>query len=269
MISSLRAEGTRVIDLARPSPEAASAALALAVERGEIERLFIAGGDGLVHLAIQHVAATSIPVTIVPVGTGNDFVAALDQRMSKTTTNGISTDLIKVSTPGGSQSWAASVAIAGFPADINQRANTMSRRWGSNVYAVAAALQLPHFERRTIRLTVDSEKITTNTAMLAIGNTRYFGGGMLPCPDAQPDDHLLHFTSIEGVGRIGLLPHLLGRAGGTADRKEVRRERGRRIEIESQGELFWADGEPVGTSPLTFEVVPDALKVERVGADTS
>lgn len=265
VISSLRARGHRVTVLAESTPAATSAALKRAVDDGDIEHLIIAGGDGLVHLAIQHVAQTSIPVTICPVGTGNDFARAIQEH---DTGAGVSADLIRITSPdqttaGTTQIWAASVAIAGFPAEINARANTMSRHWGANVYSIAAILQLPHFKQSTIALSVDDMIVSTNTAMIAIGNTKFFGGGMLPCPDALPDDHLLHLTSIEGVSRRGLIPHLLGRTGGTADRPEVRRERGTQIRVDTSGEAFWADGEPVGESPLTFEIVPNALRIER------
>ncbi|WP_308126255.1 diacylglycerol/lipid kinase family protein, partial [Nonomuraea ceibae] len=35
------------------------------------------GGDGLVHLAVQAVAGTDVPLGIIPAGTGNDIAAAL------------------------------------------------------------------------------------------------------------------------------------------------------------------------------------------------
>ena len=194
VISALRAQGHRVTVLAHPTSKATSEALKRAVEGAEIERLVIAGGDGLIHLAIQHVALTDIPVIICPIGTGNDFARAIQEHTASRQETGLSSDLIRITAHNGAVSWAASVAIAGFPAEINARANTMSRHWGANVYSIAAALQLPHFERRTITLSVDELMVSTNTAMIAIGNTKYFGGGMLPCPDALPDDHLLHLT---------------------------------------------------------------------------
>ena len=266
VIASLRVDGQRVIDLSGPTPDASAAALATAIRNEEIERLVIAGGDGLVHLAIQHVAQTDVAVTIAPVGTGNDFAAALldadgqkggPQERSRV-------DLIAVIAGDGSRTWAASVATAGFPADITARAHTMDRRWGPNVYALAALLELPSFTRRTFELSIDDIPVRTDSAMLAVGNTKYFGGGMLPCPDALPNDGLVHLTSIQDVGRIGLIPHLLGRAGGTADRKEVLRGEGRRISIHSEGHPFWADGEAIGISPITFEVVSNALLLENV-----
>jgi len=95
--------------------------------------------------------------------------------------------------------------------------------------------------------------------MLAIGNTRFFGGGMLACPEAYADDGLVHFTSIEGVGRLGVLRHIQKQRGGTADRDEVQRHEGTRVQITSAGIELWADGERIGVSPSTIDVVPGAL----------
>lgn len=263
-MARLRADGERVVELGGATPEACSLALQSAIARNEIERLVIAGGDGLVHLAIQHLATTDLPVTIAPVGTGNDFARALHDQFGSGTSTTKPTDLIRVSRNGEYFRWAASVAIAGFPADINRRANNMDRRWGSSVYTMAAIRQLPSFTRRTFELSIDGIPVTSDSAMLAIGNTKYFGGGMLPCPDALPDDGVLQLTSIESVNRAGLLPHLIGRAGGTANRKEVLRGAGQRIDVQDTGHDFWADGEPLGPSPLTFEAVSGALCIEGI-----
>ncbi len=262
IIAEQRFDGERVIDLSGPTPHAASTNLARAVEQGQVEKLIIAGGDGLVHLAIQHLAQTDIAVTLAPVGSGNDFANAINDH--DTSRNGVLSDLIRVRRPDGHTTWVASVAIAGFPAEINARANTMGRSWGSNVYALATVRELPTFARQRFDISIDGIPVSTDSAMLAIGNTKFFGGGMLPCPDARPDDGKLHLTSIEGVDRRRLLPHLLKRAGGTADRKEVLRGVGQRFDVETSGHGFWADGERLGESPLTFEVVPDALRIEHV-----
>lgn len=264
IIAALRADGERVIDISGATASESSLNLASAMGAGEVERLFIAGGDGLVHLAIQHLALTNVAVTIAPIGSGNDFAQAVIERTEATGSAGISSDLMRIATPDAMTTWAASVAIAGFPARINARANTMGRSWGSNVYALATIRELPTFARSSFDVSIDGIPLTTDSAMLAIGNTKYFGGGMLPCPDARPDDGMLHLTSIEGVNRLRLMPHLIGRAGGTAGRKEVVRGVGTLIEIETRGQAFWADGEEVGLSPLSFEIVPGALRIERI-----
>ncbi len=272
------------------------------MEAGDIELLVVAGGDGLVHLAIQHLAETDVPMLLAPTGTGNDFATALgitndptpiEQQLTKPAhpvdliaastlpeaTNGEQDIADRKRSRGGSGAddhvgargsgresqrntvFIASIAIAGFPADINARANDMPLRLGSQIYTVAAALELPHFRRLRLELRVDDETLMTDTAMLAIGNTSLFGGGMLACPDATATDGYIHLTSIDGVGRLGILRHLKGRAGGTADRAEVIRRRAKRIEIVTPGVAIWGDGEPIAHAPLSSEVRLSAIKI--------
>ncbi len=262
-------EGHDVTDLTGDSAEASAAALQEAVASGVMERLVISGGDGLVHLAIQHIAETGIPMTIVPSGTGNDFAMGLQHAGNPVPANHIqAVDLLRVTTADSpSPRWVASIVIAGFPAAINARANSLSLPLGPSLYTIAAIAELPTFSRSLIsyEITGGDEPIsrTTDTAMLAIGNTRFFGGGMLACPDALADDGLLHFTSIEGVGRLGVLRHIQQQKGGTAERDEVQRHVGTRIELGTAGIELWGDGERVGQSPATIEVVSHALMIDR------
>ena len=46
------------------------------VDRGA-ERIIVAGGDGIIHHAIQSIATTETVLGIIPIGTGNDFCRAL------------------------------------------------------------------------------------------------------------------------------------------------------------------------------------------------
>lgn len=267
LVSDLRSQGHEIIDLTGASTIQSTTSLRSAIAEGAVERVLLCGGDGLVHLAIQQLAETPIPVTLAPTGTGNDFAAALGIHEASSTSiveQATAVDLMRIELDSGEAKWVASIAIAGFPARINARANGLRLRLGSLVYTIAAVLELPRFRRVALALRVDGDDVETDSAMLAIGNTALFGGGMLACPDARPTDGLLHLTSIEGVGRLGILRHLAGRAGGTADRPEVRRQTATRIDITSDDVDFWADGEPIGPSPLTIRIVPKALMVTGV-----
>lgn len=261
LVAELVAGGHEIADLTGDSATQSSSNLRTALSAGAIERVLVAGGDGLVHLAIQELAESNIPVAIAPVGTGNDFASALGLGTIDSTivvSKPSAVDLIRV-TSTEQDSWVASIAIAGFPASINDRANRMNLPLGSQIYTVAAALELPGFQRKLLSLEIDGETVETDTAMLAIGNTKLFGGGMLACPDARPDDGLLHLTSIQGVGRLGILRHLAGRRGGTADRPEVLRRTGGHIRLHTSAVAVWGDGEPVGVGPLELTIAPGAL----------
>ena len=269
IVGSLRTQGHEVVELTGTSADESSSALHAAVANAELDHLVVAGGDGLVNLAIQAVATTLIPVTIAPTGTGNDFATAIGIGPTDTVDLAAATtalDLIRISTGDGDIRWVASIAIAGFPAAINRRANELQRPSGPQKYTVAAALELPKFVRQVIELRIDDYPITTDSAMLAIGNTMLFGGGMLACPDATPTDGLLHLTSIQGVGRLGILRHLISRKGGTADRPEVLRRSGVQIDIDTPDLELWGDGEFVGVGPLSLRSIPGALHVGGIGS---
>ena len=264
-IGTLRGGGHEVIELTGTSSEESSDALHAAISSAEVDRVLVAGGDGLVNLAIQHLAQTAIPLTISPTGSGNDFATALGIEPGGSVEAAVNADaqpvdLLRVSSSGDVH-WVASIAISGFPASINARANSMSLPIGGQIYTVAAAMELPRFRRLELELLVDGEPVVLDSAMLAIGNTRFFGGGMLACPDARANDGLIHLTSIEGVGRAGVLRHLAGRTGGTAEREEVTRLTAKRVELATPGVEIWGDGEAIATSPLAIDIIPGALLV--------
>jgi diacylglycerol kinase (ATP) len=262
--------GHQTVDLTGSSASHTTAALERELAAGTVERVVAAGGDGLVNLAVQSLATTGVPLGLIPAGTGNDFAAALGLMDGPRGTAGAAealgeatpVDLLRVESGDGVR-WVASVAILGFPAAINARANRTRLPLGSARYTVAALTELPRYSRVVLDLRVDGVPTTSDSGMLAIGNTCYFGGGMLACPDALPDDGRAHLTSIEGVGRIGILAHLARKSGGSADRPEVRRLVATRYEIANEGLELWGDGEPLARTPLSVEVVPQALQVVR------
>ena len=138
-------DGHEVVDLTGHSAEASADALKTAVADGEVERLVVAGGDGLVHLAIQHVAQSGIAMTIVPSGTGNDFAMGLQHAANPVPADGIqAVDLLRVTTAdNSSHRWVASIVIAGFPAAINARANALSLPIGPSLYTVCLLYTSP------------------------------------------------------------------------------------------------------------------------------
>ena len=74
-LALLGRSGHEIIDLS-----GASAAEALASARGrlwDLDALVVVGGDGVVHLGVNAVAATTVPLGIVPLGSGNDLARTL------------------------------------------------------------------------------------------------------------------------------------------------------------------------------------------------
>lgn len=228
------------------------------------DRIIAIGGDGTVHQVLQGVAGTRTVLGVVPVGTGNDFAAAL----------GLSTDPVVAARAAldaplaldamrAGDTWVASVATAGFSAVVNARANRLRWPHGPARYTVATMLALPRLAPLQVRVTLDgADAVELETVLLSVANTARFGGGMKIAPAADPIDGLLDLTVIGAIGRVTLLRAFSTIFAGThIHRPEVSTFRARRIEVTGTDEPpgVWGDGEPIGLFPLTFEAVAGAL----------
>jgi diacylglycerol kinase (ATP) len=265
---ALGALGAEVHPVAAPDRAGVRPSLAAALAAGA-ERVVVAGGDGLLHLAVQELAGTGVPVGIVPVGTGNDFARAVGIRehdvgaaAARALAEPVDLDLIRTD-----HGWVASVATLGFSATVNARANRLRWPHGARRYTVATLLEIPRFRARRLLLEVGDDRHELDGSLVAVANTAFFGGGMAICPDADPADGLLAVTVIGGVGRLELLRMLptVYRAAHVRHRA-VQRFAARTVRVATADGAdlpggIWGDGEPVGSLPVTLEAVPGALRL--------
>ncbi len=263
-ISALRAQGADPIDITGPDAIASSEAAQRVVADGAT-RLVVVGGDGLIHLALQAVAQTGVVLGVIPVGTGNDFAAALSlpedpaEAARLALAEPTPLDAIRVG-----DRWVASVAMAGFSADVNERANKMAFPRGPSRYTMATLRELPGLRHRRVALTVDGRSDEFDAALIAVGNTALFGGGMQISPDADPTDGLLDVTVVADIGRIELLRFFrLVFDGRHLEHPKVHTMRGAEVGIEGDDLELWGDGEPVLPAPLTLTAVQGALSLAR------
>jgi len=122
-----------------------------------------------------------------------------------------------------------------------------------------------HGTRDLVRLTLDGapqpeEFFVTN---IAVGNGRFHGGGMHPCPRAVMNDGLLEVTTIDHLGMFELLRDLpVLYSDDIYKHPKVRHFRARRIRAESdEVTRIEVDGEALGTLPLEIEVLPKQLSI--------
>ncbi len=231
------------------------------------------GGDGLVHLAVQAVAGTAVPLGIVPAGTGNDIADALGiPRKDPLAAADIVTsgdcrmiDAARLGTGGNRpDEWFAGVLACGFDSRVNERANAMTRPPGMAKYLVALARELRSFTPIPFRITLDGEAAEREAMLVAVANTRSYGAGMRVCPDARPDDGLLDVLVLGAVPKgefLRTFPRVY--RGSHTGHPAVTLRRARRVEIEAlDGDVVaYADGERAGPAPLTCAVEPGALRV--------
>ncbi|GIS33856.1 MAG: diacylglycerol kinase [Acidimicrobiaceae bacterium] len=170
------------------------------------ERILVAGGDGIIHHAIQSIATTDTVLGIIPIGTGNDFCRALaiptgiEEAVTASLEEPASIDLLKVN-----DRWVASVMTFGFSSDVNVRAEGMRWPTGPSRYTVSTLTSLRSLSSQTVNFSIDDTFFEREVSLWNIANTSDFGGGMKIAPSANPFDGIANLTLVSKVGRFELL----------------------------------------------------------------
>jgi diacylglycerol kinase (ATP) len=231
------------------------------LDSGGYEGILSIGGDGLAHLVLQVAVPRSIPFAVIPAGTGNDIVRTLG--WSLTDLNGyleriLSTPPSAIDLGNVDSEWFAAILSTGFDSIVNERANRLRRPQGPQRYNVAIALELPKFNPIEYQITMDSMTITTEAMLIAVGNGRSYGGGMLVCPHAQINDGLFDVMILEPVSKLEFLkvfPKVF--SGSHLSHPAVKTYRTQKISISADA-VAYADGERIGRAPVSAECIPSA-----------
>ena len=272
----LRARDLEYRTVLTQRPGHATEAARDALLRGE-RFLVAAGGDGTVHEVVNGMFADDRPVAegavlgVVACGSGCDFVRTFDlpgdavgaaTHLSGEATRPVDVGRIELTSPGGGPAvrYFVNVAETGIDADTVARATRLPRWMGRAQYLAAFWLVLPRFRPTTVRISADGHSLASRMHNVVIANARYFGGGMQISPKSQPDDGLLDalamvgpktdaFTIVPKVYRGTHLPH-----------RNIVELRAKYVRVDADRPyLVEADGEVVGTTPASFDVLPRAL----------
>jgi YegS/Rv2252/BmrU family lipid kinase len=247
-------------------------------------RLVVAfGGDGTISETADGIldagAGDTTELGIIPRGTGGDFRRTLDlpkdlaeaaRRVREGAPRAIDAGRVRFVAHDGSETVRHFVNVSsfGFSSAVASRANASSKRFGGKAAFLGATVRsLFSYDNTDVWLSLDDgPRERRRVLMAAVGNGRFFGGGMKICPNARLDSGALEvvvvgdFTRLEVLTKVGRLfdgSHLeLESVTATTARKLVAEpvEAGAVVPIE-------LDGETPGRLPATFEVMPGALRV--------
>ena len=137
------------------------------------------------------------------------------------------------------------------------------RGWIRALQALWRGLRL---RRTPMRVTIDGRAHRTGSPAVTVNNGPYHGLGFAIAPSADPTDGQLDVVVFAGMSRLEVLRHFLA----VARRRprwdpRVVESRARRVTIEGTRRPLpaHADGESIGTTPVTLEVRPAALRLFR------
>jgi len=158
----------------------------------------------------------------------------------------------------------ANVAEAGLGAAVAARAERMSSRFGRSKYFFGFWLTMPAFRLASVRVQADRRTYEGPAYLVVVGNAQYYGGGMKISPRSYPGDGVLDVLVFKGpkTDSFTLLPKIYRGEHIPHDHVEEFRVK-RALTIEADRPLpIEADGEVLGTTPATFEVLPQVIRMK-------
>jgi YegS/Rv2252/BmrU family lipid kinase len=223
------------------------------------------GGDGLVGPIAGVMRGRESALALLPGGRGNDFARVLGIPPDPAAATRVAVQgqerLVDVAEVDGSP--YVGIASFGFDSDANRIANEAKLVRGNLVYAYAALRTLVSWRAADFTVTVDGERHELTGYSVAVGNSKYFGGGMMMLPDAEVDDGRLDVVTVsrhprwrylQGLTRVFKGEHL--------DPRWTNVFRGKVVKVSSDRPfVIYADGDPIGATPATMRVHPRSLRV--------
>src|SRR5438067_8468470 len=257
----LRSLGARVESIASRSPDDLTR-LAAEGSRGGCDRVVVCGGDGTLHRAVRDFDLAGVPLALLPLGSGDDFakVCGIPRNLRAACEVAVRGAIREVDVAHANGIRYLGVAGLGFDSEVARYANENAKFLrGSLVYLYAILRVLPRFTPHRVRIDGRDEEIMFAT----VGNSRQYGGGIRITPAAQIDDGELDFCIVHRTSRLQLLTTLpLAYSGGHVRKRYVECGRGREFRFESERPLdVFADGEHVTTTPVTFGLVGEKLRI--------
>lgn len=232
----------------------------------QIDFVIVGGGDGTLNAVVDSLVETNLPLGILPLGTANDLARTLNIPLAmREACNVIGNGKLKSIDLGWvNGKYFFNVASMGLSVDITKKLSRgVKRRWGVLAYAITALQVISTARRFSATIKVDNETLPVKTVQIAIGNGRYYGGGMAIANDAAIDDQRLDLYSIELQHWWQIFPLIWHLPKGEHNQLQwVRTIEGKEIEIHTyKSYSVNTDGEITTITPAKFKVIPHALKV--------
>ncbi|KAA3509554.1 lipid kinase [Agrobacterium rosae] len=233
---------------------------------GLVDRVIVGGGDGSLNGAVGGLLKAGLPLGVLPLGTANDFARTIglpsDLAQAVDVIAKGNTTRIDLGEANGHPFF--NVASVGFSADLAMSLTEKAKKhWGKLGYGIVAARLLASSRLFTATLEHDGQTEELRTLQVAVGNGRFYGGGMTVHSDATATDGMLDFYSLEvdhWWRLLALLPSL--RKGTHGDWSDVRSFSTKHLTIRtSKPRAVNLDGELKTNTPVTFHIREKAISV--------
>lgn len=251
------------------------------IEQEGYQKIIVVGGDGTMNEVINGIfrqkrfITTDITLGMITVGTGNDwgrmFGIPSDYEAAVRILTGNQTFIqdagmvryCNEDKPGNR--YFVNIAGMGFDAVVCRKTNRSKEkgRGGVLLYFLNIFTSLMNYRHVEALINVDGLDLSNKIFSINVGICKYSGGGMIPAPNAIPDDGLFDLTIINKLSKASVLLSLKRLYNGTIDKHpKVESYTGKSIRVESKDTIHLeTDGESLGHTPIEFSIIPKSIKI--------
>ena len=234
-------------------------------DSGEELRFYACGGDGTVNeVANGVIGYDNAAMTVIPVGTGNDFLknfggAAALFEDAENLWDGPQFPMDAIDVNGRI---ALTIACSGIDARVAADVHKYSESPlldGKTSYIASLAV---NFLFKGIAshwtVTLDDEVIEDDFSLVSVCNGRYYGGGFMPVAEARMDDGVLNTLVVKKVSRVTFAkfvgPYSKGEYSKFPEYAHCSTPQVIRIHSEKQDIVTCLDGECMTNSDVTIRL---------------
>lgn len=280
VVNALRDRGVTADVVTTEGPGHATEIARRAVEDEGRGYLVAIGGDGTVHDVVNGIVDASTgrvrgedPVLgAVGAGTGCDLLRTfgLDrppevvaEHLSTDATMRIDLGRVRLRGVDGTDVTRifANVAEVGYGGQVVAMANRLPRRLGTARYAVGIVGAVTRFRLVEADVALDHTHVRQPLSNVIVAKGQFFGGGLKVAPRALPSNGRFN-VQVWGGHPIDVLRGARQlRTGAHLQRDDVREWQSTTVEVSAgRALLVEADGEVLGTTPASFDVLDTVLR---------
>ncbi len=223
------------------------------------------GGDGTVNEIIQGIVNSDIKLGIIPAGSGNDLARSIGipKDIHSALSLILESNVRKVDVGRANGKYFINVAGIGFDVEVLKQLESIRKYFsGTLAYVLSVLKTLISYKFMNVILILDDQQIEREILVLAIGNGKYYGGGMMITPSALVDDGYFDICIINKLSKLRILKLFPTIFKGThVNEPEVECFRAKRVKIVSEDISVNCDGEIIGQTPICFSIADFKLNL--------
>jgi len=230
------------------------------------DSIIAVGGDGTLLEVANGLLGSSVPLGIIPSGTGNDFARTIGipENVEKALDCITENQSTRIDVGKIGDVCFINVASVGFDAEIARDVIKLQKYMPGKIsYYIAALLKVFTYRFKNVQIEIDGEKMNFKILLIAIANGCYYGGGMKVNPNGHIEDGYLDIIVITALPRFKI-PLLFSKfiKGDYLKLPYVKIYKARKVKIHSEKTLpVNTDGDIKAQTPSEFSISPLALNV--------